>query len=79
MIINKTYKVRLYPNQAQEAELLRILAGCRFVWNYFLERKQKSYAETKKIVPYKILTRELTQLRKTALWRLFVKNTQRVR
>jgi putative transposase len=36
MIINKAYKFRIYPNQAQ-AILINKTIGCsRFVFNYFL-------------------------------------------
>jgi putative transposase len=66
MIIKKAYKVRLYPNARQEKELLRILAGCRFVWNYFLERRTNDYLERKITTPYKVLAKELTGLHKTA-------------
>ena len=66
MVVRKAYKVRLYPNKIQEAQMLKILAGCRFVWNYFLEKRQDHYLKHKKTIPYRLLSRELTQLRKTA-------------
>ena len=66
MIVKRAYKVRLYPNKKQEAEMLKILAGCRFVWNYFLEKRQNNYLEHKETLPYRGMSRELTQLRKIA-------------
>lgn len=62
----KGYKVRLYPNKAQEAELFTLLSGCRFVWNYFLEKSLAHYAEHGKTLRYATMSRELTQLRKVA-------------
>lgn len=66
MLVRKTYKVSLYPNKIQEEELLKILAGCRFVWNHFLELRKNHYLEQKKTLPYLEMSRQLTQLRKTA-------------
>lgn len=66
-IVHKTYKVRLYPTRAQEAEMLKILVACRWIWNHFLEKRVSSYAETGKTTSYKILARELKALRMTTL------------
>ena len=65
MKIIRAYKVRLYPNKEQEAEMLKILAGCRFVWNHFLEIRKNDYLENKKTIPYLKLAKRLTILRKT--------------
>jgi len=64
----KAYKVRLYPNKTQEAELVRILGACRYVFNHFLERRMKHYAETKKTISYLVLSSELTKLRHETEW-----------
>lgn len=66
MIFRKAYKVRLYPNKQQEQELLKILAGCRFIWNYFLQKRLNHYSSSKKTISYLALSKELTKLRKTA-------------
>jgi len=66
MIAHKGYKVRLYPNACQEQEMLKILAGCRFVWNHFLDLRKNHYLEHKKTLPYAEMSRQLTKLRKTA-------------
>lgn len=65
MIVKKAYKIRLYPTSAQETEMLKILGGCRFVWNYFLEKRQAKFLKDKKTIPYRLLARELTKIRKT--------------
>lgn len=66
MKVHKNYKVKLYPNKGQEEELFKILAGCRFVWNHFLELRKNHYLEHKKTLPYAEMSRMLTKLRKTA-------------
>lgn len=65
MLVHKAYKVRLYPNKAQEAELLHILSACRWIWNYFLEKRNAHYFETKTSLKYLGMAKELTKLRAT--------------
>ncbi|MGC8562831.1 MAG: RNA-guided endonuclease InsQ/TnpB family protein, partial [Thermoplasmata archaeon] len=43
----KTLKVRLYPNEEQKVLLEKHFGSCRFVWNHFLETRNKYYAEHK--------------------------------
>jgi len=40
--------VRLYPNENQKILLEKHFGSCRFVWNHFLEIRNKYYAEHKK-------------------------------
>ncbi len=48
MMINKAYKFRIYPNQAQ-AILINKTIGCsRFIFNYFLSLWDHVYKETGK-------------------------------
>ena len=41
--IKRTYRYRLYPNQAQKAELERTFGCSRWVYNWALETKTKAY------------------------------------
>jgi putative transposase len=41
----KTLKVRLYPNEEQKILLEKHFGSCRFVYNHFLEVRNKYYAE----------------------------------
>src|SRR3990167_8770934 len=68
MEVAKTRKIRLYPNQKQEQELLRVMGSCRYVWNYFLDKRIKHYTENKKTISYAQLARELTKLRNNTDW-----------
>lgn len=59
-----TYKFRLYPNDDQKHYLSKVFGCCRFVYNYFLNEKQRQYKETKKSDSYYTQQSKLTMLRK---------------
>nr|DAX40841.1 MAG TPA: endonuclease [Caudoviricetes sp.] len=62
--INRTYKFRLYPTNAQ-TELLAKHFGCaRFVYNYFLNQRQEQYRLTGKSDNYYDECKSLTKLKK---------------
>ncbi|OTY48282.1 transposase [Bacillus thuringiensis serovar pingluonsis] len=51
-MMNKAYKFRIYPNQAQ-AILINKTIGCsRFVFNHFLSLWDQAYKETGKGLTY---------------------------
>jgi putative transposase len=59
----KGYKYRIYPTKSQ-IELIEKHFGCaRFVYNYFLDFRQKEYVKGRK-VGYSITQAELTKLKK---------------
>jgi putative transposase len=68
MFVRKAYKVRLYPNKHQEDHLLNILGSCRWVYNYYLEKKITYYKQTGKTLSYSEMSRDLTQLRHNTEW-----------
>ncbi len=68
----KTYRgitYRILPNEEQEHQLHGMCGACRFVWNFFLARNQKEYAESQAngtpapSTRYFDLCSEFTQLR----------------
>ena len=62
--INRTYKFRLYPNNAQ-TELLAKHFGCtRFVYNYFLNQRKEQYKLNGKSDNYYVEAKSLTELKK---------------
>ena len=62
--INKTYRFRIYPNASQK-ELLAKHFGCtRFVYNYFLNQRQKQYKEKGESDNYYAQAKVLTELKK---------------
>ena len=61
---NKAYKFRIYPNESQK-ELLAKTFGCsRLVFNYYLDKKQKLYEESKKTMSLTDCIKDLVDLKK---------------
>jgi putative transposase len=61
--IQRCYRFRLRPTPEQET-LFQQWAGCRrFLWNFFLQRRQAYYRETGKTLSYAAMCRELTLLK----------------
>ena len=60
---------RMLPDEEQEHQLHGMCGACRFVWNFFLARNQKEYAESQAngtptpSIRYEDLSSEFTQLR----------------
>lgn len=64
MLINKSYKYRIYPNEKQR-ELINKTLGCvRFVYNHFLYEWNKTYETTKKGMSYNQCSSLLTILKR---------------
>ena len=47
MRIFKAYKFRLYPTKEQEILINKNIGSSRYVYNYFLNRKDEYYRESK--------------------------------
>ena len=47
MKIYRAYKFRLYPNEEQQILINKTIGSARYVYNYFLNRKDNYYKETK--------------------------------
>jgi putative transposase len=62
--IQTTYRYRIEPSAAQEAELRRFAGARRWVWNWALARKQEHYQSTKQTLRYQDLAAELTHLKR---------------
>ncbi|RGP57629.1 transposase [Bacillus thuringiensis] len=68
MMINKAYKFRIYPNQAQ-AILINKTIGCsRFVFNHFLSLWDHAYKETGKGLTYGTCSAKLPAMKKELVW-----------
>lgn len=63
-----SYKFRLYPNKQQEAQILRTLGCCRFVFNYYLAKRQDAYEQDKTIMNYNACSNDMTKLKKELIW-----------
>ena len=68
----KTLKVRLYPDENQRILLEKHFGSCRFVWNHFLEVRNKYYIEhkndKKKSLSAFDTMKMLTPLKKELTW-----------
>ena len=68
MIIFKAYKFRLYPDNLQ-INLIHQTFGCtRFIYNYFLTKKDEYYKETKQNLKLKEMKSDLVLLKKENDW-----------
>lgn len=64
--VQKTFKFRFYPNQAQRKQLDVEFGHARFVYNLMLEVRNKRYRRRSESSNYVSLSKLLTQLKKTA-------------
>ena len=63
MTLPRGYKYRIYPNTAQEHQILRFFGCCRFVYNHFLEVRKRSYEEDGVSLSYFKTSAMLTELK----------------
>ena len=57
-------KYRIYPNKTQIQLIAKHFGSTRFLYNYFLDYRQKEYAKGNKKVGYIVTQAELTKLKK---------------
>jgi len=60
----KAMKYRIYPTKTQITLIEKHFGSTRFLYNYFLDYRQKEYAKGNKKVGYMITQAELTKLKK---------------
>ena len=66
--MNKSFKVRIYPNQEQQI-LINNTFGCvRYIYNYMLRLKQKAYNIFKLKLNYVKISSILTKLKQRKSW-----------
>jgi putative transposase len=63
-LILKTFKYCLYPNKEQKLQLEKNFGCCRFVYNYYLDKRIKSHKENKQFISRFDCSRDLTNLSK---------------
>lgn len=64
----KAYKFRLYPNKKQEELIRKHIGCCRFVFNYSLAEKIKSYETKGKSLSQFDLNKLIPNLKKENMW-----------
>ena len=66
--MNKSFKVRIYPNKEQKLLLEKTFGANRFIYNYFLNLKSKLYEFYKINLSYDNSSKALTELKKQKTW-----------
>ena len=64
----RAYKFRLYPNIEQQILINKTIGSARYVYNYFLNRKDNYYKETKENLSLKDIKHELVELKYNLSW-----------
>ncbi|MEJ9268792.1 helix-turn-helix domain-containing protein, partial [Bacillus thuringiensis] len=67
-MMNKAYKFRIYPNQAQAILINKTIGGSRFVFNHFLSLWDHAYKETGKGLTYGTCSAKLPAMKKEFGW-----------
>lgn len=64
----KAYKYRIYPNKNQKELIAKTFGCCRFVYNYYLDKRIEMYENDKTTFTYYMCSKDLTQLKKEYEW-----------
>ena len=64
----KAIKVKIYPKKWQKTLIEKHFGCCRFIYNYGLERKVKTYTETKKSLSVYQIQKEIPKIREEKEW-----------
>jgi putative transposase len=67
-MIEKAYKYRIYPNKEQEKQLSKTFGSCRFVYNYYLNKRIELYKNEQQSSNYNACSADLTQLKIELNW-----------
>ena len=67
-MILKAFHYRLYPNLKQQEMFAKHFGCARFVWNWALEKKTRSYAKDKKCLSVQKLITDLPNLKTSNPW-----------
>jgi putative transposase len=62
-VINKSYKVRIYPNKEQKVLLGKHFGCVRFVYNHFLNVRNVEYKENKINLNYVVTANKLSEMK----------------
>lgn len=60
----KSYKFRIYPTKEQQEKINKNIGCCRFVFNYYLNKRIEIYEQTKETFNYYSCAKDLTLLKK---------------
>ena len=66
--MNKTFKVRIYPNKEQQILINKTFGSVRRIYNFMLNLKEKLYQYYKLDLTYNNMSKVLTELKRHELW-----------
>ena len=66
--ILRAYKYRIYPNKKQQELINKTIGCCRFVYNYYLNKKIELYKTEQKSINYNICANNLKNLKNQYEW-----------
>jgi len=64
----RAYKYRLYPNKKQQELISKTIGCCRFVYNYYLNKRIEMYQNEGKTLNYKDCANDLTEFKQQYDW-----------
>ncbi|MGZ7049474.1 MAG: helix-turn-helix domain-containing protein, partial [Methanobacterium sp.] len=64
----RAFKYRLYPNKEQIIKFHKHFGACRYIHNWGLEYKIRSYEEEGKFISRFALNKEITELKQSKKW-----------
>ena len=66
--MEKAYRFRIYPTIEQELLLQKTFGCVRYVYNYYLDKRQTLYKAEQLTMGYKACSEDLTRLKKDLIW-----------
>lgn len=63
-LVDRGFKFRIYPNKAQQQQLVKIFGSCRFVYNHFLAEARAAYERGEKFSSTYTNQKKLTAMKK---------------
>jgi len=64
----RAYKYRIYPTKNQKEMIKKHFGACRYVYNWGLEQKIRTYKENGKSISRFTLNKEITLLKQSEVW-----------
>ena len=66
--MERAYKFRIYPNQQQRVLLAKTFGCCRFIYNYYLDKRIRLYKESEQCFGFYDCCKDLTILKEELEW-----------
>lgn len=66
--MERAYKYRIYPNKKQQELIQKTFGCCRFVYNYYLDKRIQAYKDNKTSLNYYDCANDLTNLKREFEW-----------